>query len=179
MATSSVAAPACGRCGGAGAAPASSAAPITSTLASAACSCGSAARTSAIRAPTTNGAALADATGGTNGPGDARGSGSRGATTAAVVEPHGAGDRPAAASLGTPTTTAAARCGGGALLVTPSGTCRGPQPSDFTLLRVVGKGGFGRVLQVCHLPTKRIYAMKVMVSSSLLLCCCCLRTRLR
>lgn len=36
------------------------------------------------------------------------------------------------------------------------------QPSDFILLKVVGKGAFGKVLQVRHAVTKKIYAMKVM-----------------
>ena len=35
---------------------------------------------------------------------------------------------------------------------------------DFDLLKVIGKGSFGKVLQVCEKRTKRIYAMKVMNS---------------
>lgn len=35
-------------------------------------------------------------------------------------------------------------------------------PSDFTLLRVVGQGAFGKVFQVQHIHTKEIFAMKVM-----------------
>ena len=31
---------------------------------------------------------------------------------------------------------------------------------DFQLLRIVGKGTFGKVYQVLHLPTKNVYAMK-------------------
>lgn len=34
------------------------------------------------------------------------------------------------------------------------------QFSDFTLLRVVGKGTFGKVFQVVHHKTKKFYAMK-------------------
>lgn len=33
---------------------------------------------------------------------------------------------------------------------------------DFDLLKVIGKGSFGQVIQVCKKDTKRIYAMKVM-----------------
>jgi serine/threonine protein kinase len=33
---------------------------------------------------------------------------------------------------------------------------------DFDLLKVIGKGSFGKVIQVCKKDTKRIYAMKVM-----------------
>ena len=32
--------------------------------------------------------------------------------------------------------------------------------SDFTLLRVVGKGTFGKVFQVKHNTTRKVYAMK-------------------
>lgn len=32
--------------------------------------------------------------------------------------------------------------------------------SDFTLLRVVGKGTFGKVFQVIHRTTRKLYAMK-------------------
>ena len=35
-------------------------------------------------------------------------------------------------------------------------------PSDFVLLKVVGRGAFGKVLQVAHAATGRVYAMKVM-----------------
>eukprot|EP00250_Pteridium_aquilinum_P017834 c23796_g1_i1 orf=218-1660(-) len=35
-------------------------------------------------------------------------------------------------------------------------------PADFTLLRVVGQGAFGKVFQVQHIHTKEIFAMKVM-----------------
>lgn len=35
-------------------------------------------------------------------------------------------------------------------------------PADFTLLRVVGQGAFGKVFQVQHVHTKEIFAMKVM-----------------
>lgn len=35
------------------------------------------------------------------------------------------------------------------------------RPSDFILLRVLGRGAFGKVLQVAHRATGRVYAMKV------------------
>ncbi|MCO5560847.1 hypothetical protein L7F22_014467 [Adiantum nelumboides] len=35
-------------------------------------------------------------------------------------------------------------------------------PADFTLLRVVGQGAFGKVFQVQHINTMEIFAMKVM-----------------
>ena len=31
---------------------------------------------------------------------------------------------------------------------------------DFQLLRIVGKGTFGKVFQVCHKQSNKIYAMK-------------------
>ena len=37
-----------------------------------------------------------------------------------------------------------------------------PSLEDFTLLKVVGKGAFGKVLQVRHINTDKIYAMKVL-----------------
>lgn len=40
-------------------------------------------------------------------------------------------------------------------------------PSDFQLLRVVGQGAFGKVFQVQHKITKKVYAMKVMRKVSL------------
>mmetsp|Transcript_22199 Transcript_22199/g.48473 ORF Transcript_22199/g.48473 Transcript_22199/m.48473 type:complete len:514 (+) Transcript_22199:245-1786(+) len=36
------------------------------------------------------------------------------------------------------------------------------EPQDFSMLRVVGKGAFGKVFQVRHKATNKIYAMKVM-----------------
>jgi serine/threonine protein kinase len=35
------------------------------------------------------------------------------------------------------------------------------KPSDFILLRVIGRGAFGKVLQVAHATSGRVYAMKV------------------
>ena len=37
-----------------------------------------------------------------------------------------------------------------------------PCPSDFALLRVLGRGAYGKVLQVQHIRTGAIYAMKVL-----------------
>lgn len=37
-----------------------------------------------------------------------------------------------------------------------------PAPDDFLLLKVVGRGAFGKVLQVAHKRSPRVYAMKVM-----------------
>jgi serine/threonine protein kinase len=40
--------------------------------------------------------------------------------------------------------------------------CSSPaQPSDFILLKVIGRGAFGKVLQVAHAASGRVYAMKV------------------
>jgi hypothetical protein len=49
-----------------------------------------------------------------------------------------------------------------------------PQPADFQLVRVVGRGAYGKVLLVTHTLTGRVYAMKVdstspRICSSLLL----------
>jgi serine/threonine protein kinase len=38
---------------------------------------------------------------------------------------------------------------------------RSARPSDFILLRVLGQGAFGKVLQVAHRGSGRVYAMKV------------------
>ena len=35
------------------------------------------------------------------------------------------------------------------------------QPSDFIILRVIGRGAYGKVLQVAHAASGRVYAMKV------------------
>jgi len=43
----------------------------------------------------------------------------------------------------------------------PGALPRAPQPSDFVLLRVIGRGAFGKVLQVAHRGSGRIYALKV------------------
>jgi len=45
-----------------------------------------------------------------------------------------------------------------------------PKPSleDFTLLKVVGKGSFGKVLQVRNRHTKRVYAMKQLKKSHII-----------
>jgi hypothetical protein len=42
-----------------------------------------------------------------------------------------------------------------------------PQPSDFQLVRVVGRGAYGKVLLVTHTLTGRPYAMKAMEKASL------------
>lgn len=47
----------------------------------------------------------------------------------------------------------------GAVLAPP--TLRPARPSDFILLRVLGRGAFGKVLQVAHRGSGRVYAMKV------------------
>ena len=43
----------------------------------------------------------------------------------------------------------------------PAALPRAPQPSDFVLLRVIGRGAFGKVLQVAHRGSGRVYALKV------------------
>lgn len=40
-------------------------------------------------------------------------------------------------------------------------------PSDFILLKVIGRGAYGKVLQVAHATTGRVYAMKVYSKSFL------------
>jgi len=43
----------------------------------------------------------------------------------------------------------------------PARLPRAPTPSDFVLLRVIGRGAFGKVLQVAHRGSGRVYALKV------------------
>lgn len=43
-------------------------------------------------------------------------------------------------------------------------------PDDFMLLQVVGRGNFGKVMQVRKKDTGRIYAMKVLRKGSFLTC---------
>jgi len=45
-------------------------------------------------------------------------------------------------------------------------------PEDFELLCVIGQGAFGKVIQVRHIPTQKIYAMKVKWNSNSLLSIC-------
>ena len=49
------------------------------------------------------------------------------------------------------------------------------KPSDFRVIKVIGRGAFGEVQLVRHNSTKKVYAMKLlskyeMVSSTLLIC---------
>jgi len=56
----------------------------------------------------------------------------------------------------------AVRAGGEEVKEPVDGTLDTVQESDFTILKVIGQGGFGRVLLVKKKDTERIYAMKVM-----------------
>jgi serine/threonine protein kinase len=51
------------------------------------------------------------------------------------------------------------------VLVNPAAPLRAsfgdPKPSDFIILRVIGRGAYGKVLQVAHAISGRVYAMKV------------------
>lgn len=38
---------------------------------------------------------------------------------------------------------------------------------DFQLLKILGKGSFGKVMLVEHQETKKLYAMKVLLKSSI------------
>lgn len=46
--------------------------------------------------------------------------------------------------------------------IPPEALAHRVSPADFTLMRVIGRGAFGKVLQVAHKGSGRIYAMKVM-----------------
>jgi len=43
-----------------------------------------------------------------------------------------------------------------------------PKVNDFESLKVIGRGSFGKVLQVKHIPTGNIYAMKVLNKKSII-----------
>jgi serine/threonine protein kinase len=51
--------------------------------------------------------------------------------------------------------------------VSPSSSFSLPRLSDFAVLAVLGRGGYGKVMQVRHKPTGRVFAMKVLRKSSL------------
>ena len=40
--------------------------------------------------------------------------------------------------------------------------------SSFEFLKIIGRGGFGRVWKVLHKPTKKIYAMKSMLKTRII-----------
>ena len=40
--------------------------------------------------------------------------------------------------------------------------------SPFEFLKIIGRGGFGRVWKVLHKPTKKIYAMKSMLKTRII-----------
>ncbi|KAA0159288.1 hypothetical protein FNF28_05923 [Cafeteria roenbergensis] len=107
--------------------------------------------------------AIRDVTGTSAAPVVARRSALSGTSSAA----SGASSQPGSRqSSGVSPTAAAAGAAAAAALPVPPAP-RPPRLSDFDVLAVLGRGGYGKVMQVRHRPSGAVFAMKVLRKSSL------------